>query len=144
VWATLTAGDGVTITNGAGGIMISAPSGGILWSDEAVSFTAEASHGYRITANAVLATLTASPSLGDVVEIQQDVTAGTVITVVPAAADVIVVNGVKLTAGVGLKTSSLTAKTGFVNQSGCHLRFTANDSAEWIVSQEYGTWITTA
>lgn len=66
VLATLTAGNGIAITNGAGSITIAAIGEGIVWTDEAISFAAVVSNGYFITANAT-ATLPAAPSQGDVV-----------------------------------------------------------------------------
>ena len=62
--ATISAGSGITVTNGHNSITIAASGAGFTWSDKAVSFNAAASNGYFVTANAT-ATLPASPNNGD-------------------------------------------------------------------------------
>lgn len=66
--ALLTAGSGVTITNGSNSITISATAAGMPWTDEAVSFNASSNNGYFCTA-VLTATLPASPVQGDVIEL---------------------------------------------------------------------------
>ena len=71
VLATITAGMGVTVTNGAGSITLSASGGGLTWVDvTGVSQTVSASHGYvSDNAGTVTFTLPASCTFGDVFEI---------------------------------------------------------------------------
>lgn len=64
--ATLTAGTGVTITNGANTITIAATGSGMAWSDTSGTVTADVNNGYFITA-ACTSTLPASPAEGDTV-----------------------------------------------------------------------------
>lgn len=62
--ATLTAGTGITITNGHNSITINAAGGAMTWSVKSTSFNAAVNNGYFITGTAT-ATLPASPSIGD-------------------------------------------------------------------------------
>jgi hypothetical protein len=64
--ATLTAGTGISITNGANSITIAASGEGLTWSVKSTNFNAAVSNGYFITGNAV-ATLPAAPSIGDTI-----------------------------------------------------------------------------
>jgi hypothetical protein len=64
--ATLTAGTGVSITNGAGSITISAGTGGLTWSVITADQTVVVGNGYICNKGSVLTlTLPASPSVGD-------------------------------------------------------------------------------
>lgn len=70
VWASLTAGTGITITPGTNSITIAA-GGGIVWTPKTTAFTIAAGEGY-ITNNAVtqvVATLPATATIGDTFEI---------------------------------------------------------------------------
>lgn len=69
---TLTAGSGISITNGAGAITIAATGSGLSWSEESGNFNAVADHGYFVT-NTATATLPVG-SLGDTVIINSDTT----------------------------------------------------------------------
>jgi len=72
VGATLTAGTGITITNGAGSISIAASAPGMSWVDETTSsVTMVANTGYTADAGASLITFTlpTSASIGDPIEI---------------------------------------------------------------------------
>ena len=69
--ATLTAGAGITITNGGGTITISETGSGETWSSKTTNFTAAAGNGYVITAasGAVTATLPTNNALGDTITV---------------------------------------------------------------------------
>lgn len=149
VWANLTAGDGIVITNGSGTITITAPDGAMVWESIALSQIAVSNHAYRITAGGVTVTLPTNPTIGDTVVVAQDVAAGTVITVVPQAADTITRQGETLVAGTGLKTVEKVpggsgGSPASAGQSGCTATFVANDANDWIVQSEVCTWDTTA
>ena len=67
--ATLTAGTGISITNGAGSISISS-SGGLIWSVETANLTAVVNHGYGANkAGALAFTLPAASAIGAVISI---------------------------------------------------------------------------
>lgn len=74
VLAALTAGDGVSITNGAGSITISAVGSGLDWSDQSGAFAADVSNGYFIT-NTATATLPSSPANGSYIAFIVDTSA---------------------------------------------------------------------
>jgi hypothetical protein len=69
--ATLTAGTGIAITNGAGTITIATTGGAVTWTTETVSFSAAVDNGYIINSGGalVVATLPATAAIGDTVEI---------------------------------------------------------------------------
>lgn len=71
--ATLSAGAGVSITNGSNSITISATGSEVAWTDQSGNFTAASGSGYFIT-NTSTATLPASPSQGDIIEFIVDTT----------------------------------------------------------------------
>jgi len=79
VLATLTAGTGISITNGAGSISIAATGAGFTWSDTSGTVTASAENGYFITA-ACTSTLPASPSEGDTIKYIVDTASALTIT----------------------------------------------------------------
>ncbi|CAB4132675.1 hypothetical protein UFOVP255_44 [uncultured Caudovirales phage] len=68
VLGTITAGSGISITNGAGSVTIAALGAGFTWTNEATSFNAVAENGYFITA-AATATLPASSVNGATIRI---------------------------------------------------------------------------
>lgn len=70
-------GSGDTITTGSGNT-ITIVSGGVGWTDEAVSFLAVVNNGYFCTA-ALTATLPAAPSQGNIVLIEADTTSAVVV-----------------------------------------------------------------
>lgn len=81
--ATITAGDGITVTNGAGSITLAATGGGIAWSSiSASTLTAVSNKGYVLTnAGGCTVVLPASPAFGDVIQIQGfNITAGFVVS----------------------------------------------------------------
>lgn len=67
----ITAGGGISVTNGAGSITIGAIGGGITWSEATVSATMDVNNGY-IANNGALVTLTLPTTsvLGDVISVQ--------------------------------------------------------------------------
>lgn len=66
VAATLTAGTGITITNGAGSITIASGTGGLTWSVITADQTVVVGNGYICNkAGTLTLTLPASPSVGD-------------------------------------------------------------------------------
>ena len=72
VAATLTAGGGITITNGAGTITISTASGGSAWVDQTTTpITMATNTGYTSDDGASLVTFTlpTTSAIGDIVEI---------------------------------------------------------------------------
>ena len=78
--ATLTAGSGITITNGANSITIAATAAAFNWTDEAVPFNASSNNGYFITAGSVTATLPASPNQGDIIRFIVDTASAFTVT----------------------------------------------------------------
>lgn len=65
--STLTAGTGVSITNGSNSITIAVTSGGFTWSDASGAFSPLAENGYFITGTAT-GTLPAAPANGDTIK----------------------------------------------------------------------------
>jgi hypothetical protein len=106
VASTLTAGPGITITNGAGSITISEAAGGFTWSSKAANFNAVAGNGYVITAGSgsVTATLPAAAALGDTIDVlYPSATASDIMIISKGAGTSIRVPGNSSTAG-GLLT----------------------------------------
>lgn len=62
--ATLTAGTGVTITNGSNSITLNSVGGGLTWSDTSGTVNAASNHGYFISGTTT-STLPAAPTNGD-------------------------------------------------------------------------------
>lgn len=79
VATTLTAGTGVSISNGAGSITISSTGTGLTWSDQSGVFTAASNNGYFLT-GAATPTLPAAPSNGDVIAFVVQASASMTIT----------------------------------------------------------------
>jgi len=140
--ATLTAGAGISITNGTNSITIAASGTGLTWSSTASNaVSATVNNGYRLTGTAPIVTLPASPTLGQVVSIAQDSAAGTVITLNAGTGDVIYYNGVASTASAGFKSTSLTTGTGPIDQVGCFMEVIALSTSAWTVSASNGEFI---
>lgn len=99
--ATLTAGAGISITNGAGSITVTNTSAGGTWLDTAGGALA-ANTGYFVTAAAAV-TLPLTPAQGTIVEIVDQVGGGVVVTA--AGANIIQVQNVASSAG-GTSTST--------------------------------------
>lgn len=88
VASTLTAGTGISISNGPGSITINTSGSGIAWSTKAASFAAAVNNGYVITAGSgsVTATMPTNAALGDTVEIlYPSATAGDILIVTATA-----------------------------------------------------------
>lgn len=77
--ATLTAGTGISISNGNNSVTISAAGMGITWSDNSGTFTANTNNGYFITGTST-PTMPASPNVGDTVAFILDAAATLTIT----------------------------------------------------------------
>ena len=71
--ATLTAGAGITITNGNNSITIASSTGGFTWSDTSGTVNAAVQNGYFITGTCT-STLPASPNEGDTIKYVVDTT----------------------------------------------------------------------
>lgn len=71
--ATLTAGTGISITNGSNSITIATSTGGYTWSDASGAFSPLKENGYFITATAT-GTLPAAPANGDTIKFFVDTT----------------------------------------------------------------------
>ena len=67
--ATLSAGSGVSITNGAGSITINAVGSGLTWTVETISGTLAVNHGYGVNGVAVSLALPAAAAVGDMIEV---------------------------------------------------------------------------
>lgn len=103
--STLTAGTGVTITNGSGTISIAATGGGVTWSTIGASQTLAIGNGYFCTAGATLSlALPAVSALGDMIVISVDGSTG--FTVTQGAGQSIRLGNQASTAGVGGSLSS--------------------------------------
>lgn len=103
--ATLTAGNNVTITNGAGSISIATPDRGIAWSAITANQTAVRGQGYFVTANAVDVALPATSAVGDTFELV--LAGGTSWAVTQAAGQQIFFGNQSTTAGAGGSLASL-------------------------------------
>jgi hypothetical protein len=133
VAAYLTAGTGIAITTGQGSITITnteAGSGGVLWFDEATSFTGVAGSGYFVS-GVTTATLPASPVLGATVIIQ----------------DVDPTNRVSISTGttvlIQIGNVHTTATTGYVQNTaqGDTLTLTYHDTdTTWYARGVQGNW----
>ncbi len=77
--ATLTAGAGITITNGNNSITIASSTGGFTWSDTSGTVNAAVQNGYFITGTCT-STLPASPNEGDTIKYIVDTTSLLTIT----------------------------------------------------------------
>lgn len=104
--ATLTAGAGITITNGAGTITVASSGGGLTWNDTTgTSATLAVQNGY-IADNAALVTFTlpATAALGDLIKIQGKGAGGW--TIAQNANQAIHLGNAVTTTGVGGSLSS--------------------------------------
>ncbi len=77
--ATLTAGAGISITNGANSITITATGAGFPWSDVSGTVNASSNNGYFVTGSCT-STLPSGPSNGDLVKYIVDTTSALTIT----------------------------------------------------------------
>lgn len=98
--ATLTAGTGVSITNGAGSITVSAVGGGLTWSVKGASGALVVNNGFICTTGAALSfSLPATSAVGDVVALSLD--GSTSWTITQAANQQIRLGATQTTLGVG-------------------------------------------
>ena len=127
--ATLTAGTGISITNGANSITIAAVAGGITWNSEATNFNALAQNGYFVTATCT-GTLPSAPNTGD-----------TIIFYVTNTADVLTIqNNTGQTVRLGTAASS-TAGTCTSNNQGDSITLTYfSTGSVWMARAVQGTW----
>ncbi len=130
--ATLTAGTGVTITNGAGSITINASGGAMTWSDQSGAFNALVNNGYFIT-NTSTATLPAAPSEGDTIAFVVDTT--NILTITANAGQLIRI-GTTISAAAG--TTSSNARGDSIK-----LTYRATGTTWFSVSAPEGTWTVT-
>jgi hypothetical protein len=130
--ATLTAGNGVTITNGAGTIQIAANAFPITWSDQSANFPAVANNGYFATA-AITATLPAGALQGNTISFAVDTTSALTIT---ANAGQFIRIGTVVSAAAGTAVS--TARGDSVT-----LVFRASDTTWISVGGPQGVWTVT-
>jgi hypothetical protein len=130
--ATLTAGTGITITNGQNSITIASSGSVSTWTDEATNFAAAANNGYFVTATAI-GTLPASPSQGNTIAFAVDSVSG-ILTITANT-------GQKIRIGTALSASAGTAASNFDGDS-VTLVYRASD-ATWISTSVIGTWTVT-
>lgn len=131
VAATLTAGTGVGIVNGAGTITVNAVGGGITWSETSGSFSAASNHGYFLT-GASTPTMPASPSEGDVISFICDTSSTVTIT-----------GNTGQTLRVG-STVSASAGTCASSTQGNAVTFVYKSTGTvWIAQNVVGTWTIT-
>lgn len=129
--ATLTAGTGITITNGHNSITVASTGGGITWSETSGTFTAASNHGYFITA-ASTPTLPASPSEGDVVAFAVDTASACTVTGN---------TGQKIRIGAALSASAGTAANNARGDT-LHLVYESTGTTWWATAT-MGTWTIT-
>jgi len=130
--ATLTAGTGISITNGHNSITITATeAGGISWSDNSGTFNAAASNGYFITAVST-ATLPASPNEGDTISFVVDTASTLTITGN---------TGQKIRIGAALSAAAGTAAN---NARGDSVTLVYRSTGTtWFATSVIGTWTVT-
>lgn len=129
--ATLTAGAGISVTNGHNSITIAATGSEMVFTDESTSFSAAAGNGYFVT-GAATATLPASPSQGNTICFIVD--GAVTLTVTANTGQVIRVgSAVSASAGTVVNNARGDALT---------LVYRASDTA-WISRATQGTWTVT-
>lgn len=130
--ATLSAGTGITITNGNNTITIAATGSEIVWTDEAVSFNAVAGNGYFITAGSVVATLPGSPTQGQTIDFAVDTT---------SSFEILANTGQVIRIGTAVSASAGNATSNARGDS-VTLVYRSSDTA-WIATSVIGTWTVT-
>lgn len=130
--ATLTAGTGISITNGSNSITIASTGSPMVWTDKAISFAAASGNGYFVTANAT-ATMPSAPSQGDMISFIVDA-AATTVTVTGNTGQV-------LRIGTAVSASAGTAANNARGDSVTFI-YRSSDTA-WIANSVIGTWTVT-
>lgn len=130
VKGTITAGSGITVTNGSGTIQISASGGSGLptWTDQGSNTTLAVNNAYFATA-AVTLTLPAAPVQGDTVWVYVD-TASTV--VVTANTGQFIRDGVDLSSSAGTATNTF--------RGDCLQLFYRTADTTWMSIAGFGNW----
>jgi trimeric autotransporter adhesin len=132
--ATLSAGTGISITNGAGSITIASTGSSMTWTDEATSFNAVAGNGYFVT-GAATATLPASPSQGNQISFCVD---GSVALTITAN------TGQKIQIGTAISASAGTAvNSGSTTGASITLVFRSSDSIWFSIGAPQNAWLVT-
>lgn len=129
--ATLTAGTGISITNGSNSITIACTGSVMAWTDEGLSFNAVSGNGYFITAVAT-ATLPASPSQGDEIDFIVDTTSQLTIQ---ANTGQIIRIGAAVSAASGMATNNARGDA-------VTLVYRSSDTT-WLAYSVIGTWTVT-
>lgn len=129
--ATITAGAGITVTNGHNSITIAAAAGGMTWTDTSGIFTAASNNGYMLS-GASTPTLPAAPALGDVIIFICD-TASTVTVTANAGQRIRIGTSQSAVAGTAASSTQGNALT---------VRYRASDTT-WITQATMGTWTVT-
>ena len=130
VASTLSAGTGISISNGAGSITISSTGSSMAWTDKNISFSAASGNGYFVTGTAA-GTLPASPSQGDVISFIVDTT--NILTVTANTGQFIRI-------GSAISSSAGTAANNARGDS-LTLVYRSSDTT-WCARDVIGTWTT--
>jgi len=133
VLATLTAGVGITVTNGAGTITIDSTGGGITWNEETGTSATMAVNTGTIANNAALVTLTlpSTSAIGDILRVTGKGAGG--VRIAQNAGETIYFGTFTTTTGVGGSLTSTETRDSI--ELVC---ITAND--EWNVISSIGNW----
>ena len=110
------------------------PSPSITWIDEPISFSALAANGYMITASSVVATLPASPSLGDTISFIVNVTGVASLTIQASAGQQIQIANSQSSVG-GTATNNFIGDTiTLVYSDFTGNWFSLNQNASWTLT----------
>lgn len=129
--ATLTAGTGISVTNGHNSITIASTGSPMVWTDKSTSFNATSGNGYFTTA-AIAATLPASPSQGNVISFVADTASALTIT---ANTGQVIRIGAAVSAAAGTAASNAQGDS-------VTLVYRSSDTS-WIATSVIGTWTVT-
>jgi len=129
--ATLTAGSGISITNGSNSITIASTVTSFTWSDTSGTVTASAQNGYFIT-GVTISTLPSSPNEGDTVKYIVDTSSSLTITAA-GTQKIRVANTLSAAGGTTVNTQQGDAMT---------LVYRTSDTT-WLAENFIGAWTTT-
>ncbi len=133
VLAAITAGPGITVTNGAGSITIGAIGSGLAWSVITTNQTAAVDHGYFCNKAGTLAlALPAVSAVGDVIEVTNENTALGVQFTQAAGQQILIANTNTTLGATGTLTSSTVGDTLTIV---CYVANTI-----WRVTSVVGNW----